>query len=162
KEQEEKAAAALRWLDGHHDWLLILDNADTGEAAEAVEALLPRLQAGHVLVTSRLSDWGSSVEQLELAFLREDAAGEFLLERTKNRRAADASDDAKACELAQQLDGLALALEQAGAFISQMRCSFSDYLQRRHAHEEKVRAWHDPRLMHYPFSMAVTWDTTFE
>jgi tetratricopeptide (TPR) repeat protein len=162
KEQEVKVAGALRWLDEHHGWLLILDKADTREAAEAVEALLPRLQAGHVVVTSRLSDWSSSVESLELDFLGADAAVEFLLERTKNRRAADASDDDKARELAQELDGLALALEQAGAFISQMRCSFSDYLQRRHAREEKVRAWHDARLMHYPFSMAVTWDTTFE
>ena len=162
KKQKDKVAAALQWLDKHHGWLLILENADTREAAEAVEALLPRLHAGHVLVTSRFGDWSSSVEPLELAFLSEDAAVEFLLERTKNRRIADASDPDKAHELAQELDGLTLALEQAGAFISQMRCSFSDYLQRRHAHEEKVRAWHDARLMHYPLSMAVTWDTTFE
>jgi hypothetical protein len=43
-----------------------------------------------------------------------------------------------------------------------MRCSFGDYLQRRHAREEKVRTWHEARLMHYPLSMAVTWDTSFE
>jgi hypothetical protein len=46
---------------------------------------------------------------------------------------------------------LALGLEQAGAFISKMRCSFGGYLERRHAHEEKVRTRHDTRLMHYLF-----------
>src|SRR5208283_3731161 len=34
-----------------------------------------------------------------------------------------------------------------GAFISKMRCSFGDYLQLWHAREEKVRTWHDARLM---------------
>ena len=162
KEQEVQVAAALRWLSEHSDWLLILDNADTREAGEAVEKLLAQLRGGHVMVTSRLSDWSGSVEPFELELLSEKAAVEFLLERTENRRVAQASDDDKARELAKELDGLALALEQAGAFISHMRCSFSNYLQRRHAREEKVRTWHDARLMHYPFSMAVTWDTTLE
>src|SRR5262249_6260419 len=65
-------------------------------------------------------------------------------------------------EIAAELDGLALALEQTGAFIAQMRWSLSEYLRRRRAREDKVRAWHDARLMHYPLSLAVTWDITFE
>jgi hypothetical protein len=117
KEEEIQVAAALRWLSEHSGWLLILDNADTREAAEAVEALLARLQGGHVMVTSRLSDWSGSVEPFELELLGDEAAVEFLLERTKNRRVEDASDSNKARELAGELDGLALALEQAGALI---------------------------------------------
>ncbi len=162
KEQEIQVAAALRWLSGHSGWLLILDNADSREAAEAVEALLAGLQGGHVLVTSRLSDWSGSVELFELELLSEEVAVEFLLERTKNRRVANASDGNKVHELAKELDGLALGLEQAGAFIWQMRCSFGDYLERRHAREKKVLIWHDAGLMHYPLSIAVTWDTSFE
>jgi len=162
KEQEVQVGAALRWLSEHSDWLLILDNADTREAAETVEELLPRLRGGQVMVTSRLSDWSGSVEPFELELLSEDAEVEFLLERTQNRRVNDASDCDKARELAKELDGLALELEQAGAFVYQMRCSFSDYLGRRHAREEKVRTWHNARLMHYPLSIAVTWDTSFE
>ena len=162
KEQEVQVAAVQRWLSEHSDWLLILDNADARESADAVEELLPRLQAGHVVVTSRLSDWSGSIEPFELELLSEKAAVEFLLERTKNRRVNDESDYDKARELANALDGLALELEQAGAFINQMRCSFDDYLRRWHAREEKVHTWHDARLMHYPLSMAVTWDTSFE
>ena|SRR6266404_4898508 len=92
-----------------------------------------------------------SVDPFELELLSEKAAVEFLLERTKNRRVNDASDGDKVRELAKELDGLALGLEQAGAFISKMRCSFGGYLERRHAHEEKVRTRHDTRLMHYLF-----------
>jgi hypothetical protein len=162
KEQEVQVAAVLRWLTEHSDWLLILDNADTPEAAAAVEELLPRLHGGHVIVTSRLSDWSGSVESFELELLSLESAVEFLLERTKNRRVDDPSDYHTAHELAKVLDGLALGLEQAGAFIYQMRCSFGDYLGRWHAREQKVRTWHDARLMQYPLSIAVTWDTSFE
>jgi tetratricopeptide (TPR) repeat protein len=162
KEQEDQVAAAQRWLGEHSDWLLILDNADTRESAEAVEELLPRLQAGHVVVTSRLSDWSGSVEPFELELLGEEAAVEFLLDRTENRRVNYANDRDKARELAKELEGLALGLEQAGAFIHKMRCSFDDYLGRWRAREERVRTWHDALLMHYPLSMLVTWDTSFE
>ena len=162
KEQEVQVAAAQRWLSEHSDWLLILDNADTLEAAETVEELLPRLRGGHVIITSRLSDWSGSAETVELELLSEDAAVEFLLERTKNRRVNDPSDPDRARELAKELEGLALGLDQAGAFINQMRCSFDDYLRRWHAREQKVRAWHNARLMLYPLSMAVTWDASFE
>jgi hypothetical protein len=141
---------------------MILDNADTREAAEAVEELLPRLWRGHVMLTSRLSDWSNSVDPFELELLNEEAAVEFLLERTKNRRVNEVSDWDKAREVAKELDGLALGLEQAGAFISTTRCSFGQYLGRWHAREEKVRIWHNARLMHYPLSIAVTWDTSFE
>jgi len=115
-----------------------------------------------VIITSRLSDWSGSAETVELELLSEDAAVEFLLERTKNRRVNDPSDPDRARELAKELEGLALGLDQAGAFINQMRCSFDDYLRRWHAREQKVRAWHNARLMLYPLSMAVTWDASFE
>jgi hypothetical protein len=51
----------------------------TLEAAEALEELLPRLRGGHVIITSRLSDWSGSVETVDLELLSEDAAVEFLL-----------------------------------------------------------------------------------
>jgi hypothetical protein len=162
KEPESRVAAALRWFGDHHGWLLIFDNVDTREAADAVEELLPHLRSGHVVFTSRLSDWSGSVELLELDFLGENAAVEFLLERTKNRRVADESDVERARELAQELDGLAMALEHSGAFISQMRCSLSDYLARWRAHEKKLRAWHDARLMNYALSLDVTLEISFE
>jgi hypothetical protein len=52
------------------------------------------------------------------------------------------------------------AEEQAGAFIEHQRCSLGDYLNRWKAGEAGVRQWFDARLMHYPRSVAITYDTT--
>jgi hypothetical protein len=54
---------------------------------EAVEQLLGRMSAGHVLITSRLGDWSAQVEELDLDVLGEDAAVEFLLKRTEGKQA---------------------------------------------------------------------------
>jgi hypothetical protein len=48
---------------------VILDNADTYEAAESAEDLLPRLWHGHVMVTSRLNEWSGSFQPFDLELL---------------------------------------------------------------------------------------------
>jgi tetratricopeptide (TPR) repeat protein len=113
-----------------------------------------------VLITSRIGNWSAGVEPLELHVLVPEAAESFLLDRTPHRRKA-ADDPARAGSIARELDGLALALEQAGANIDKLRLSLAEYLQRWEAKRSEVLGWHDPRLMQYPFSVAVTWETTF-
>ena len=76
------------------------------------------------------------MEMVELELLNEAAATAFLLERTKDRRVNHPSDSDNARELAKDLEGLALGLEQAGAFICHKRCSFDDYLWRWRAREQ--------------------------
>ena len=56
-EEIVRLAAVFRWLSEHSGWLLILDNADTPEAAAEVEKTLPQLQSGEVIITSRIADW---------------------------------------------------------------------------------------------------------
>jgi hypothetical protein len=161
-DEEARLAAALRWLGEHPGWFLIIDNVDTSEAAAAVEGLLARLHGGQVLITSRLTQWSSCVEPLELDVLREADAAQFLLERTERGRRKQATDAGDAAALARELDGLALALEQAGAFIVQQRFSLAEYLGAWRAQVPAVQEWHDARLMQYPRSVAVTWQTTME
>jgi hypothetical protein len=161
-EEEARAAAALRWLREHPKWLLILDNVDSDDAASAVEAMLGRLQGGDVLITGRLSQYSSSVEPLELDVLGEADSTAFLLERTERGRKKQPTDTAGATALAQELGGLAVALEQAAAHINFRRRSLADYLGDWRAHLPVVHAWYDPRLMNYPRSVAVTWQTTVE
>ncbi len=161
KEEEARFAAAVRWLEDNPGWFLILDNVDTEEAAQEAEALLPRLQRGHVVITSRLGEWSEGVEPLDLDVLDVEPAREFLLERTAGRRLTLATDDADARALAKALDGLALALEQAGAYISHVRCSLAEYLNRWRKQDERVLKWFDERQMKYPKSVAVTWETTW-
>jgi tetratricopeptide (TPR) repeat protein len=161
-EEEVRFAAALHWLETHPGWFLVLDNVDTEEAARAVEALLPRLQKGHVVITSRLSAWGAEVEPLDLNVLDPASSAAFLLERTAGRRRPTPADEQVAGELARVLDGLALALEQAGGYISQVRCSLADYLAQWNRQARQVLSWTDVRQMKYPRSVATTWETTWE
>jgi tetratricopeptide (TPR) repeat protein len=160
KEESVRVAAALRWLDEHPGWLLVLDNVDTLDAAKAVQERLGQLLSGHVIVTTRLGDWRGGVELLEVDELNEDDSVAFLLERTEGHRRASPTDEADALALAKELGGLALALEQAGAFVSKLRGSLGDYLRRWREREPEVREWHDATLMAYPRPLAVTWDTT--
>jgi tetratricopeptide (TPR) repeat protein len=163
KEEDQRLAAALQWLAENPGWLLIADNVDTEAAAEALAKILPRLGDGHVLATSRLSDWSAAFDPLELTELEPEAAVAFLLQRTAGHRLTTDDDGVAARELAvEQLEGLALPLEQAGAYISRMRISIADYLARWRAGETKLRLWHDARLMNYPRNVLVTWDTSFE
>jgi hypothetical protein len=157
---DQQLAAVLGWLDAHPGWLLILDNVDTEEAAREVERLLVKLRSGHVLITSRIANWSAGVEPLELDVLAPADAAAFLLERTPHRRKG-ADDATRAAAIAGELGGLALALEQAGAYIDKLRLSPAEYLQQWGAKRPEVLRWHDPRLMQYPASVAVTWKTTF-
>ena len=113
-----------------------------------------------MLITSRIGNWSAGVEPLELDVLAAADAVAFLLERTPHRRQR-ADDAAQAAAIARELDGLALALEQAGAYIDKQRLSFAEYLKRWEAKRPEVLRWHDQRLMQYPASVAVTWETTF-
>ena len=113
-------AAVLRWLNGHAGWLLILDNATD---AEAVRAYLPQARGGHVLLTSRDPNWLSVAQPLSVATLDVDAGAQFLLERTGQR------DAAMARALTEELGGLPLALEQAGAYCETRQMPLGDYLR---------------------------------
>ena len=154
REQEVQVAAAIRWLREHSGWFLIVDNVDTPEAATEVEGLLQQLDTGHVVVTSRLSQWGHAVEELSLDVISETAATEFLLERTHGKRQPTTTDEADALTLARDLGRLPLALEQAGAFIAKHGGSFQAYRDRWKEQEAKVLQWHDQRTMKYPASVA--------
>src|SRR5208337_2496024 len=133
---------------------------DTEDAASEVERLLAKLRAGHVLITSRIADWSAGVEPLEQHVLAAADATALLLERTPHRRRA-ADDPSAAAAAAHELGCLALALEQAGAYINKLQLSFTEYLGRWRQKRPDVLRWHDERLMQYPASVAITWETTF-
>jgi tetratricopeptide (TPR) repeat protein len=159
---EVKFEAALRWLEAHPTWLMILDNVDDEKAVAAVGKLMARLKGGHVIVTARASNLPPSLRKLELVVLDEDAATEFLLVRTRDDRPLAADDPDKARELARELDGLALGLEQAGAHIATERISFARYLTLWRESREKVVGWLGPTLTSYDKSLATTWSTSVD
>ncbi len=160
KEQALQVEAALRWLKLHPGWFLIIDNVDTDEAAGETKALLDKLTTGHVLITSRISDWTGHVKSLDLDVLSEAASIAFLDERTEERRPKKDDDRAKVAALVQLLDCLALALEQAGAHISSTAISYAEYIALWQSHLPDALAWHDDEKMKYPRSLAITYETS--
>jgi len=157
-----RAQEARQWLLGHPGWLLIVDNVDDEDAARAVEDWLGNVQGGHVLLTGRIKEWPADVLARRLDVLDRDSAAEFLLERGEGGRRAQPDDAAQALALADELDGLALALEQAAAFIRKHGLSFAEYLTRWREADRKTRAWHDARVMQYPRPLATTWQTSVD
>ncbi len=159
--EDEAVAAVLRHLRDRSDWLMILDNADTAEAAEAVEELLPRLDQGRVLVTSRWTSWKPGIHEQPLNVLGPEDARRFLLDSASRRQQSE-NDEEDAERLAELLGYLPLALEQAAAYIDRYRLSFATYVEEWQAERKKVLKWFDERRTHYPAPVAVTWQRTFD
>jgi hypothetical protein len=160
EDEARQREAVLKWLETEGNWLLILDNADSPEAAQATRALLPRLHNGHVLITSRTAAWPEGVRPFALGILPAQASVDYLLQKCLTRQSEpDEADTAD--KLANNLGFLPLALEQAAAFINQHGISFREYLERWQHEDSEVRLWFDEDLMRYLRSVATTWETSF-
>ncbi len=162
-EEAAQRQAALHWLQSNLDWLLILDNVDTAEAAAEVEVLLPQLSSGQLVITTRITNWSAAVESKSVDVLAPEDATAFLLDRTAERRRKTSDDSSEARAIAvEDLGGLALGLEQAGAYISQRRLSLTDYRRQWRRNREAVLGWNDPRLTQYDRSLVTTWFTSYQ
>jgi tetratricopeptide (TPR) repeat protein len=159
REDATKIEAVLRWLEAHPTWLLILDNVDDAGAVAAVTKLMPRLTNGHVIVTARATIFPAGLRKLEVDVLEEDAATRFLLDRTREERVKTPDDEAQAREIAREFDGLALGLEQAGAYIATEKIGFARYLKLWKESRDKVVGW---SLTDSEKTLATVWATSFE
>lgn len=162
---DARVAAVIRWLRTNPGWLVIIDNVDDEPAARAVLAFLDQVSRGegHVLVTSRVSDWGHMVEPLELDLLSVEAAKELLRESTP-RRTRPADEDVALTRLAgEQLGCLSLALVQAAAYIEERRIGFADYVALFDKEARKLLAKLGEAAMRnlsYPLPVALTWQAS--
>jgi len=120
-----------RWLRKHHHWLLILDNVENPQ--EILPKFLPTNHQGSVLVTTRVNDVEPLAQTQVLSKLSEPEGVLFLLRRTKKLPPKAELNPAniemyhEARQIWQQMDGLPLALDQAGAYILETKCSFAAY-----------------------------------
>ncbi|HYN22788.1 MAG TPA: tetratricopeptide repeat protein [Thermoanaerobaculia bacterium] len=159
--ESEVVGAVLRWLRENSGWLLILDNVDTKEALLAVTRLLPVLVGGQVLITSRRRDWPAGVRRQSLDVISVAPATDYLVQRTARDRRREPDDVPQALRLAELLDGLPLALEQAAAYIAHTQMSLAEYLEVWESECDSALSWYDEGVMQYPASLAVTWQSTF-
>ena len=165
RNQNRVINALNRWLETHSDWLLILDNADdlamTGD-------FIPRLGRGHVLLTTREQVIGSVAQHIEIEKMEPGEGVLFLLRRAK-MIASDAPLDSasyaawdNAKDIVQMMDGLPLALDQAGAYIEETSCGLSGYLQRYQTGQARLLHNRGTSAVGHPETVALTWYLSFE
>ncbi|MEU8242403.1 tetratricopeptide repeat protein [Actinoplanes missouriensis] len=130
EDQEEAARKALRSLEARGRWLLVFDNV-TEE--RDLTGLVPA-GAGQVLMTSRDPNQQRLGTVLEVPTFDDATAVRFLVDRTGS------TDREAAAELAAELGGLPLALEQAAAYCTSSVVTLADYLPRyREDHDHLLR-----------------------
>ncbi|PJH76576.1 MAG: hypothetical protein CO064_00515, partial [Anaerolineae bacterium CG_4_9_14_0_8_um_filter_58_9] len=126
EKQPDQVAATLRAWQSDDPRLLILDNFEDIEFANAVLARLSH-SGLHLLITSRRSDWSSALglRRLPLDEFTPQESRDFLRKYLPEAREADKDLEA----LAKYLGHLPLALELAGRYLeSQSRLKIRNYL----------------------------------
>jgi hypothetical protein len=149
----DPVAAVHAALARRDDWLLVFDNVpDPG----AVKGLVPPAGGGGVVITSRHGHWPGG-QVLEVPVLDRDVAAAFLLTRTGAGGAKE--EQAAALELAGELGGLPLALEQAGAYMHASGRSIAGYLGLFRARRAELLGRGEPAG--YDKRVATTWALAF-
>src|SRR5690348_456088 len=130
QDQDLVIRAVKRWLTTHTGWLLILDNVDD---VVMIVDILPGQGAGNVLLTTRLQSLGSLAHSIEVEKMGLEEGVMFLMRRTKlltpGRQLQKPMQNSLAEQIVTELDGLPLALDQAGSYIEETRCGFGTYLE---------------------------------
>jgi tetratricopeptide (TPR) repeat protein len=159
QDQNFVVKAVKMWLETNGGWLLILDNADE---PGVIDEFLPEEGDGHLLLTSRAQvfDALGILNPVELQEMSPDDARGFLLKRT-GRHNLEKGEGEAVEQLAAELDYLPLALEQAGAYIKELRSSFQDYLTSYHERGlELLERGHTTGK--YRKSIRTTWSLNFQ
>ena len=132
-----------------NEWLLVFDNAPD---RASIAAFVPPAGRGRVLITSRDQIWPPG-QALDVPVLDPEVAAEFLISRTGDR------DRQAAWELAEELGGLPLALEQAGAYVQATGDTLAGYLASFRQRRPEMLARGE--ATGYDSTVAVTWSLAF-
>ena len=165
QDQDTVIRAVKRWLANHIQWLLILDNVDT---PEMIVDFLPVHITGDILLTTRLQALGTNAQSIEVEKMGPEESIMFLLRRIKALAPNGLLDRAteehqvQAMQIVDAMDGLPLALDQAGAYIEETRCGLSQYhdLYATRRKELLLRRGRFP--IDHPDSVTTTWSLSFQ
>ena len=130
-------------------WLLIFDSAAD---MASLAAFLPPAGPGRVLITSQNPTWPG--QPLNVPMLDRDVAAGFLVDRTGDPDLQAAGD------LADELGGLPLALEQAAAYIQTTQGTLASYLTLFRHRRSELLSRGDPTG--YNKTVASTWALAFD
>lgn len=165
QDQEIVVTAVKRWLVTNKNWLLVLDNV---EDLQMVVDFLPMEGRGNVLFTTRLQALGSIAKSIEVEKMKMDEGMLFLLRRTKvlatdgSLNQASKEAQAQAADIVNTLDALPLALDQAGAYIEETKCSLPAYLNLYRTRRRELLLRRGTIPVDHPEPVAATWSLSFQ
>jgi tetratricopeptide (TPR) repeat protein len=158
-------ASVLQWLSlpGNWKWLLVIDNVDRefqepgkDEQGFNPEEAMPSSDHGSMLITSRLWSVKGTGKDLDLDRVNEDEA-QAILTRHACRNITDSH------LLLRKLDGLPLALAQAGSFIGLSNIGVKEYIQYFDETWSDLMQNHDRfPSQDYQRSMLTTWKISYD
>ncbi len=159
-DQRKLVEAVKRWLEQcQQQWLLIFDNADD---IALVSDYLPKLGNGSILLTTRADAVGALATFVEVETMGFVEGTHLLLRRAQRFEQASDEEINQAGNIVVALDHFPLALDQAGAYIEEAKCSFGDYLLIYQNHRQILLAQRGMQSTNYPNSIATTWSLSFQ
>ena len=159
-DQRKLVSAVKRWLEQCQErWLLIFDNADD---VALVGGYLPLSGRGSILLTTRAHAVGSLATSIEVETMGFVEGTQLLLRRAQRFEHASDEEINQAGNIVVALDHFPLALDQAGAYIEETGCSFTDYLEIYQKHRNTLLARRGEQSVNYPASVATTWLLSFQ
>jgi tetratricopeptide (TPR) repeat protein/transcriptional regulator with XRE-family HTH domain len=168
-EQQQVATAVGRWLAVHSEWLLIWDNL---EDMQPLRQYVPATHQGSILITTRRQTLGAVAQGSELRPLQAEEGVLFLLRRARLLNEAPSTLEqlaqsapgelAAARELVTKMDGLPLALDQAGAYVEETPCRLTDYLELFQTKQAALLRRRGETSSDHPASVVATWSLAFE
>lgn len=166
QDQSLVVKGVLHWFDTHERWLLILDNADD---LEMVRAFIPSAGKGHILLTTRAHSTGAIAGRIELDTMTAEEGLLLLLRRSKRIKDRSSSVQtipetmrSQAQAIVEAVDGLPLALDQAGAYIENTGCTLVDYLKFYKTRRHRLLRMRGESAEGHPEPVATTWSLSFD
>ncbi len=158
-------AAVIQWLKTHTKWLLIFDNADD---LAMVQPFMPPAIGGHILFTTRAQALGRLAQRIEVECMTPEVGALFLLRRasliapTASLEQASLVHREGAVAIVQEVGGLPLALDQAGAYIEESSYHLEGYLNLYHKQRTALLKRRGGLVADHPAPVATTWLLSFE
>ncbi len=159
--------AVKRWFAIHNDWLLIMDNVND---LDILQNFLPSPENlnSHILLTTRAFATSRIATSILIKKMTQEEGTSLLLRRAgvltpdvSLTRVTEVEWD-RARAIYTQLDGLPLALDQAGAYIEETACTLSDYLDLYQTQRIALLRERGNFPFDHPESVATTFSLAFQ